>query len=93
MVEKAKQYLQGFYQQYTERMNPLLDEELDKLAELEDRHKVYQLSLFENERKRSEQERLVDELFDKFTTWVTETLSIQNNPYIRIAAVLKGVAK
>lgn len=93
VVEKAKQYLQGFYQQYTERMNPLLDEELDKLAELEDRHKVYQLSLIENERKRSEQERQVDELFDKFTTWVTETLSIQNNPYIRIAAVLKGVAK
>ena len=93
VVEKAKQYLHGFYQKYTEHMNPLLDEEIDKLAALETKHKYYQLSLFENERKRSEQERLVDELFDKFTTWVTETLSIQNNPYIRIVAVLKGVAK
>lgn len=43
------------------------DEELDKLAELETRHKYYQLSLFESERKKSEQERMVDELFDKFT--------------------------
>ena len=53
----------------------------------------YQLSLFESERKKSEQERMVDELFDKFTTWVTDTMSIQNNPYIRIMAVIKGVTR
>ncbi len=93
VVEHAKEYLHGYYRQYEDRMNPLLDEEIDKLAELETKHKVYQLSLFESERKKSEQERLVDELFDKFTTWVTDTLTIQNNPYIRIIAVLKGVKK
>ena len=92
VVEHAKDYLRGCFQQYETRMNPLLDEELNKLAELETRHKNYQLSLFENERKKSEQERMVDELFEKFTNWVTNTLTIQNNPYIRIAAVLKGVA-
>ena len=36
---------------------------------------------------------MVDELFDKFTTWVTDTMSIQNNPYIRIMAVIKGVTR
>ena len=72
-------------------MIPLIDEEIDKLATLEEKHRDYQLSLFENERKRSEQERKVDELFDKFTAWVTDTLSIQENPYIRIIAVIKGV--
>ena len=93
VVEHAKEYLHGYFQQYETRMNPLLDEELDKLAELESRHKDYQLSLFESERKKSEQERMVDELFDKFISWVTDTLTIQNNPYIRIVAVLKGVAR
>lgn len=93
VVEHAKEYLHGYFQQYETRMNPLLDEELDKLAELESRHKDYQLSLFESERKKSEQERRVDELFDKFINWVTDTLTIQNNPYIRIVAVLKGVAR
>ncbi|MBR6862349.1 MAG: DEAD/DEAH box helicase [Acidaminococcaceae bacterium] len=93
VVEHAKEYLHGYFQQYEARMNPLLDEELDKLAELESRHKDYQLSLFESERKKSEQERMVDELFDKFINWVTDTLTIQNNPYIRIVAVLKGVAR
>ena len=93
VVEHAKEYLHGSFRQYETRMTPLLDEELDKLAELESRHKDYQLSLFESERKKSEQERMVDELFDKFINWVTDTLTIQNNPYIRIVAVLKGVAR
>lgn len=91
VVEHAKEYLGGFYHEYQDRMNPLIDEEIDKLAALEEKHRDYQLSLFENERKRNEQERKVDELFDKFTTWVTDTLTIQDNPYIRIIAVLKGV--
>lgn len=91
VVKHAKEYLHGFFREYQSRMNPLIDEEIDKLAVLEEKHKDYQLSLFENERKRSEQERKVDELFDKFTTWVTDTLTIQDNPYIRIIAVLKGV--
>ena len=92
-VEHAREYLHGYFQQYQSRMNPLLDEEIDKLAELEAKHKDYQLSLFGSERKKSEQERMVDELFDKFTSWVTDALSIQNNPYIRIVTVLKGVSR
>ena len=93
VVEQAKLHLEEQYIEYEDRINPLLNEEVDKLADLAVRHKNYQLSLFENERKRSEQERYVDELFQDFTEWVTDTLTIQNNPYIRIAAVLKGVAR
>lgn len=93
VVEHAKEYLHRYFQQYETRMTPLLDEEIDKLVELETKHKNYQLSLFESERKKSEQERLIDELFDKFTSWVTDALTIQNNPYIRIVAVLQGMAR
>ena len=93
VVEHAKEHMRLFFRQYSDRINPLLNEELDKLAELEDKHKDYQLSLFESERKKSEQERMVDELFEKFTNWVTDTLTIQDNPYIRIVTVLKGVSK
>ncbi len=93
VVKHAGEVMQDYYNRYEERMTPLLDEEVDKLAALEEKHKDYQLSLFESERKRSEQERMVDELFDKFTNWVTDTLTIQNNPYIRVVAVLKGVSR
>ena len=91
-VERAKEYMHERFLEYKSKTDPLIDEELDKLAELEKRHKSYQLSLFENERKRSEQERMIDALFEKFVDWVTDTLTIRNNPYIRIAAVLKGAA-
>lgn len=91
VVARAKEHMQTFYQQYKKEMDPKLNEEIDKLAALEKKHKNYQLSLVENERKKNEQERLIDELFGKFTDWVTDTLDIQNNPYIRIVTVFKGV--
>lgn len=92
VVVKAKKQLSGYFEQYQENMNPLLDKEVDKLIELQRRHHEYvQLTLFDNERKRSEQERRVDELFDQFVNWVRDTLSIQNNPCIRIVTVLMGV--
>ncbi len=91
VVEQANIYMDEHYRQYQKEMNPKLDEELDKLASLQQRHKeYYQLTLFEHERKLHEKERSVDELFDSFADWVKDTLEIQNNPYIRIETVLMG---
>lgn len=90
-VNQAKSYLKTFYDAYQQKMNPMLDEEVDKLAALERKHKNYQLSLFENERKKSEAERRVDELFENFTTWVKDSMTIENNPYIRVLSVFMGV--
>ncbi len=94
VVEQAKAYLELQYEEYQKRMNPLLDEEVNKLIELQEKHhKYYQETLFEHERKLEEKKRSVDELFDSFIEWVKGTLEIQNNPYIRIVAVLTGVAQ
>ena len=91
VVSHAKEHFSTRYREFLNYMQPLLDKELDKLGELEERHKDYQMSLFENERKKSEQERKVDDLFKKFCSWVEDTLTIQDNPYIRIVAVIMGV--
>lgn len=94
VVIQAKTYLTERYQQYQAEMNPKLDAEVDKLIELQEKHKeYYQTTLFEHERQLQEQERRVDKLFDDFTNWVKETLTIQNNPYIRIVSVLMGVSE
>lgn len=94
VVRQSKLYLDEHYRKYQEEMNPLLDEEIEKLIELQEKHhEYYQMTLFEQERKLNEQERRVDELFDQFVNWVKETLTIQNNPYIRVVAVLMGVSK
>lgn len=88
----AREFLGGKFRDYQNRMNPLLDEEVEKLIALQEKHhEYYQLTLFEQERKLEEKNRSVDELFEEFITWVTETLTIQDNPYIRIIAVLTGV--
>ena len=92
VVARAKEYLDAKYKDYVSRMNPLLDEEINKLAKLESKHKDYQRTLFVDARLRDENERKVDELFNKFETWVKDTLTIQNNPYIRIIAVIRGIA-
>ncbi|MBR6983375.1 MAG: DEAD/DEAH box helicase [Ruminococcus sp.] len=91
VVAKAKEKLAESYHKYKEATDPLIDAEVDKLAELEEKHRDYQLSLFTDERRKREAERRVDELFDSFTKWVKETLDIRNNPYIRIITVLTGV--
>lgn len=94
VVMQAKTYLTERYQQYQAEMNPKLDAEVDKLIELQEKHKeYYQTTLFEHERQLQEQERRVDKLFDDFTNWVKETLTIQNNPYIHIVSVLMGVSE
>lgn len=94
VVTQAKTYLTERYQQYQAEMNPKLDAEVDKLIELQEKHKeYYQTTLFEHERQLQEQKRRVDKLFDDFTNWVKETLTIQNNPYIRIVSVLMGVSE
>ena len=94
VVEHAKAFLKEKFQDYQNRMNPLLDKEVDKLIKLQRKHhEYYQLTLFEDERKLEEKERSVDELFNKFINWVTESLTIQDNPYIRIVAVFSGVSK
>ena len=91
VVAKAKIKLDESYKKYKEMTDPLIDAEIDKLAELEEKHRDYQLSLFADERRKSEAERRVDDLFDNFTKWVKETLDMRKDPYIRIISVLVGV--
>lgn len=94
VVNQAKRYLDSCYKDYKNKIDPMLNNELDKLGDLETRHKeYYQMTLFDKKRKLQEKERSVEELFNQFADWVTETLTIQNNPYIRIVTVLMGVSR
>jgi len=90
-MSKAKEVLERHCENYRQTVDPQIVEEIEKLIVLQDKHKDYQLSLFESERKKSEQERKVEKIFNQFTEWVTDTLEIENNPYLRIIAVLTGV--
>ena len=72
VIMQAKKYLTGFYTQYQQQSQPQIDAEIDKLARLEDRHKAYQMSLFQNraERQRDEKVREIEDIFNSFSEWV-----------------------
>ena len=91
VVKEAKKVLERYCDKYRIEINPKINDELDKLSDLQVRHMDYQLSLFESARKKSEQHRKVEKIFDEFTDWVKDTLEIENNPYLRVIAVLTGV--
>lgn len=90
-VADAGLVLKKHYEEYRDEINPKISAELSKLSELQQRHKDYQMSLFEDERRKSEKERMVEKIFNDFVDWVTDTLEIEDNPYIRVIAVMTGV--
>lgn len=91
VIAEAQKVMSQKSTEYRTRISPQIDEELDKLIELEGRHKevIQQLSLFESVKSRRERE--TEELFNRLSDWVKDTLEIEDKPYLRVIAVLKGV--
>lgn len=82
------------FHEYKNSYDPYLEEELQRLLDLEERHKDCQLTILEalgQKRKKSEKEREIETIFNNFSDWVRDTLEIEEKPYIRIIAVLTGV--
>lgn len=91
VIEQAKKNLNIHFEEYQKKTNPQIDEEVEKLEQLRQKKMDYQQSLFSNdERFMSEAARKVNKIFDDFVNYVTETLTIKDNPYIKIVAVLTG---
>jgi hypothetical protein len=82
------------YKEYNDRTDPYIYSELERLEALKAKHKDAQLSIFDllgQQRKKSEKEREIDEMFNAFYTWERDSIEIKNNPYIQIIAVVTGV--
>jgi hypothetical protein len=96
VVFQAQKVMQQKCEIYRAETEPYIYEETQRLLDLEERHKDAQLSFFDistvfGERKKSEKEREIDKMFSDFADWEKDTLEIENNPYIRIVAVVTGV--
>lgn len=96
VVNRAKKIMADKCAEYKEKTDPYIYEEMERLEQLEQRHKAAQLSFFDlgipgMERKKSEKEREIEAIFTNFMDWEKDTLEIEENPYIRIIAVVTGV--
>jgi hypothetical protein len=94
-VKQARQHMSEERKTFEYIINPKLQTHLNNLERLKRRHHE-QLELFYMDKKqlsRKEQEkREIDKIFNEFWTWVEETMTTEDNPFIQVIAVLKGVA-
>ena len=49
------------------------------------------MSFIGKERRKDQEDRKIEEIFQEFVTWVTESMEIRKQPYIRVIAVFQGV--
>lgn len=89
-VDRAGRHLAKDQESFSQQIAPKLDDELDRLVKLEDRHKKHNAD-HNTGKKKEVVDRQVDELFKRFTNWVQDAMTAEKKPYVRIVAVMMGV--
>jgi len=98
VVAKARERMSQCRAEYVERITPQLNEHTARLNELRNK-RFDQLELrFAGEvqisprqlNKKERERREIEKIFNEWQTWVVDTMKTEDNPYIRIVAVLKG---
>ena len=94
VVKKSEAIMSEEFKRYKEETDPYIYNEYERLENLKAKHKDAQLIIFEmlgQQRKKSEKEREIDDIFESFFTWEKDSIEIKDNPYIQIIAVITGV--
>ena len=93
-VQKARDYMSEERNAFEEVINEKLNEQLNALDRLKTKQ-YEQLELFYMDKrqvsKKEQDKREIDRKFDEFWTWVEDTMTTDDNPFIQVIAVLKGV--
>jgi len=98
VVAKARERMSQCRAEYVARITPQINEHTARLKELRGR-RFDQLEMqFAGEvqlttrqvNKKERERREIEKIFDDWETWVVDTMKTEDNPYIRIVAVLKG---
>ena len=98
VIEESKKYMNKKLKEFEDIIDPKLQEELDSLEKLKERH-INQLSFFDekiqnanlSERKKEEKRRSIDNIFDEFLKWIEDTMTLEKNPYLQVVAVMTEV--
>ena len=92
-VEWARAYMSDYHRDFVKRTMPKLQEQLNRLEKLK-KNQYKQLSLFDsspqNLSRRQQRQREIDRIFLEYKTWIRETMTAEDKPYLRLIAVLSG---
>jgi len=88
-VHQAKLYMSKKRKTFEDNINEKLNMQLNALENLKDKHHE-QLDLFyqnrKQTRKKEQEKREINHKFDEFITWVEETKTTEDNPFIQVIA-------
>jgi hypothetical protein len=90
VVDRAKTEMKVQRTAFLEKVNPELEQHLERLIELEKRHTRHIQLSFESAsaERRGQKLREVETIFSQYAAWVQETLETEEAPYIKVVAVL-----
>ena len=97
VVQKAREYMSSKRNEFEDKINPKLNEHLQRLEELKSRHEnevqryFEALELADNLKQARKKKRLreIEAIFSEYMQWIEDTLNTEDNPYIKIVAVFK----
>jgi len=88
-VHQAKVYMSKKRKTFEDNINKKLNMQLNALENLKDKHHE-QLDLFYQNKKqiskKEQEQREINHKFDEFITWVEETMTTEDNPFIQVIA-------
>lgn len=98
VINKAKATMSDRRKAFQDRITPQLNDQLKRLSELRERHRHQIQRHFEGlnlpehriQDKREAKYREVQTLFGEYETWIQDTMTTEDNPYIKVCAVLVG---
>lgn len=96
-VATARKFMRDAHGRFQAEMKPRLDEQMARLAKLRESHNRQLEFEFKNAigaqlKRKQEREREIDRNFTQYQKWIEETMTIEAESYIKIAAVFTGVA-
>ena len=98
VVHKAQDWMKDVRKSFEDVLNPQLSDHLQRLEALKGRHKR-EIQLYFDEqniteslkrKRKDERDREVESLFAEYMEWIEETLSTEDQAYIKVGAVLQG---
>ena len=98
-VEKARERMSLRRKEFESEINEKLNDHLKALEKLRSKQHQHLEIQFENSRqhekiiqaRKEKARRKIDTLFDDYMNWIEDTMKTEDNPYIQIIAVLKGL--
>jgi superfamily II DNA or RNA helicase len=98
VIARSKIWMEQCWKSYETDINVKLNAQLTELERLRNK-KYQQLEIaFQDEvqpsvarmNKKERERREIDRMFDQYLKWIEDTMTTENNPYIRVVAALKG---